>query len=375
MATQEELILKQFGAARQGLQQRRKAGEQELEQNIKRQAAQTGLQGGAMFKAQEGLRRKFEEGFSGAEAELSGSEAAALRQAKADEEAKQFSRAEREASQQFGREERLGSQQFSAQEAEVGRQFGRGEREASQAFAAAESALGRQLTTSEREAIQQFQAEEAQRQRQYGTTEREAQQQFASGERAASEAFAGAQAQLGRDFTTQEREAVQAFQDVQASIGRTFAKDEREASQMFASAEAALGRQFTTEERQAVQAFQDQQRLGSQEFAAGQAAIERLQRENEFVRNMFMQYDQLSETSRQFDQQMGFNYRELQESSQANWINAMTAWKNAGMDSNWAARITGLLSSRGVTTPSTRRFESGQVAPNYGNRFQDYFSL
>ncbi len=57
--------------------------------------------------------------------------------------------------------------------------------------------------------------------------------------------------------------------------GRAYGTSERLGSQDFASGEALKGRQYGTSEREASQAYGTKERLGGQEFVAGQAGIER----------------------------------------------------------------------------------------------------
>lgn len=300
MATQEELILKQFSGARQKLAQQRKSAEQELQQGLNRRQAISGMSGGTALKAQTKARKQLEEGFSTAQADLEGQEAGQLRQAQSEAEAKEFARQEREASQAFG---------------------------------AGESQKAREFGTSEREASQAFGSEQAAQQRSFAQQERLAQQEFAAGEAA-----------LGRQFTSQERQAVQDFQEAQ-----------RLGAQDFASAESALGRQFTTQERQAIQAFQEgqadiqrqfqtEERLGAQDFGAEQAGRqrlfqsveaekERLQQAAQFETAFGLQQRTFDENKRQFDQQLQYQLSELAENKLTNFINAMTALdKQLGTD-------------------------------------------
>lgn len=276
MATQEELILKQFASQRQALGQRQAKAADEMKQGLQRRQAIGGLTGGSAIKAANKAQKNLESEFATQESAIGGQEAEALRRAKSEEEAKQFAR-----------EERLGSQDFGAQQAQLGREFQTGERLGSQEYGAQQAQLGRQFQSSEREAAQQF---------------------------------ASAEANLGRQFTSQEREAVQAFQEAQ-----------RLGAQDFASAEAALGRQFTSEERQAVQAFQ-----------AAESKKDRAQQESQFARQYNISVEQLREQKRQFNENLSYMFQEMDINKQTNIINAMIAFKNAGINTgsqaNWYAK-------------------------------------
>lgn len=191
--TQDELIAKQFAAARNKLAQQKKAGEQELVGQINRQQAVTGLQGGAAMKAANKARSQYEQGFGQAEADLSAQEAAQLRQSRAEAEAKQFQK-----------EERLGSQEFAGSQAELGRQFQSGEAE-----------KGRQYGTQERLGSQEFAGSQAQLGR-----------EFASSERLGSQEFAGGQSALQRQFMSDE--ALKERQQQESQFGRSFGLQTRQ---------------------------------------------------------------------------------------------------------------------------------------------------
>lgn len=117
MASQEELILKQFSAARQKLGQNREMGKQDLQDKLDRQQAVTGLSGGSAAKLSQKAQGEFEKNFSGADADLSAGEAQALQQAQAQKEQQEFQsgEAQKDRSQQesqFGRSFGLSSKQF-----------------------------------------------------------------------------------------------------------------------------------------------------------------------------------------------------------------------------------------------------------------------
>lgn len=123
MATQEELVLKQFAAARQKLDQSKKEGQQQMQDQLNRQQAITGLSGGAAMKAQKKANRALAEGFGSAEADLSAKEAEGLRAVQSEKEAREFQMSEAEKGRTFATQERLGTQDFSSQEAGKQRTF------------------------------------------------------------------------------------------------------------------------------------------------------------------------------------------------------------------------------------------------------------
>jgi hypothetical protein len=183
MANQEELVLKQFAAARQKLGQQQKAGLDEVEASQNRQRAITGLSGGAAMKADQKARKAFVEASSGAEADLAANEAAALQNVKAQEEQRAFQTSERLGGQEFagtqadlqrkyGTSERLGGQEFAGLQAELQRAYGTQERLGGQEFASTEAGKGREFQAS------QADIERAIQQEQFGKTYGLQEQQF-----------------------------------------------------------------------------------------------------------------------------------------------------------------------------------------------------
>lgn len=121
MPTQEELVLKQFAQAKTKLGQQKKGAQDVLQQGLDRQRALTGMSGGRAIKAESKARKTLEEGFSGAEADITGQEAAALQNVAAQKEQQAFQTQEREASQQFAGGEAEKQRTFASGESEKDR--------------------------------------------------------------------------------------------------------------------------------------------------------------------------------------------------------------------------------------------------------------
>jgi hypothetical protein len=114
-----------------------------------------------------------------------------------------------------------------------------------------------------------------------------------------------------------------ALQDVQAQKeAQAYATSERVAGQEFAGSEAEKGRQYGTQER-----------LGTQQFAGGEAEKQRAFQQEQFNKTFGLQQNQFNEAKRQFDQQMGFSLKELDENKKTNLINAAVAMDASGIGS------------------------------------------
>jgi hypothetical protein len=100
-------------------------------------------------------------------------------------------------------------------EVQEGRDFTRAEREASQGFARGEREATHAFARGEREAGQGFSSEQAALMRRFQTGEREAGQTFAQGERVGSQNFASREASLGRNFTQEQNRLARALQSSQ----------------------------------------------------------------------------------------------------------------------------------------------------------------
>lgn len=100
----------------------------------------------------------------------------------------------------FSRSEREASQKFAAGQAEIQRKFTTGERLGSQDFAAAQAALQRKFASGERLSQNEFLAAEALKNRDFQAAENLLQRQFMTSERLGSQEFAANENLLNRGF-------------------------------------------------------------------------------------------------------------------------------------------------------------------------------
>lgn len=139
MATQEELILKQFASNRARLGQNRQTAQDQLKQGLQRRQAMGGLTGGAAIKAAAKAQKGLEQEYATQESELSGQEAEALRRNLAEKEAREFHTSERVAGQEFAASQasidrKIQEEQFAKQYGLSIKQFDEMKRQFNQQF-------------------------------------------------------------------------------------------------------------------------------------------------------------------------------------------------------------------------------------------------
>lgn len=138
----------------------------------------------------------------------------------------------------------------------------------------------------------------------------------------------------------------------EAQAGRDFQRSERLGSQQFASGESALQRRFQTSERLGSQDFARGERLGSQDFTHS----ERLGAQD-FQQGQF---------DRTFDEQVRQSDRDFAENRNTNAINSILSLYNSGVGKD---QIGALLKSLGYDiyqipglTANTEHFETPSPA-------------
>jgi hypothetical protein len=121
MATQEDLVLQQFAAAKKKLQGQEMAGQDQLQMAQQRQQAVTGLSGGAAMKAASKAAKQYGEGVANAQADLDTQQAAALQNVAAQKEQQAFQTSERLGTQDYGSQEAQKQRSFQGEQASLDR--------------------------------------------------------------------------------------------------------------------------------------------------------------------------------------------------------------------------------------------------------------
>lgn len=312
MASQEDLVLKQYAGLRNQLKAQQNTAGQQLEQGLNRQQAITGLQGGAQIKARAGAEQQLSQANQLATSDLESKQAAALQGIAAQKQAQEYGTSERLGSQQFqtgqqqagfGQQtaERLGSQQFAQGQTQQAQQFATGERQASETYQSGEAVLGRQFTANQQTAVQ--------------------------------------------DFQNAQRLGAQNFQDAEAALGRTFTTDERQAIQAYQTSQTQQAQQFATGERVGTQQFASRERTGTEQFQAGQATQQQQLQSQEFLQNLGFQQNS-------FAASLAFQNKEFDQNVSTNAFNAAIAAFQAGgafTEPGWQSRLKGALNNFGIT--------------------------
>lgn len=114
-----------------------------------------------------------------------------------------------------------------------------------------------------------------------------------------------AEVNQGQEFAKSERLGSQEFAGGQAELGRKFQTSERLGGQDYASMQADLQRKFQTGERLSSQDFANLQRLGSQEFSHGENEANRFLQNQQYTQDLQFRQKVSDQQNEQFDKQYG----------------------------------------------------------------------